>query len=667
MEIRVADRAGFCFGVSRAVQTAERLRREKGPGVRIYTLGMLIHNNRVVERLAGMGIGIAEESDLERLYAECDAGHPTVIVLRAHGSTAQISRRLAGYAAENPYFEVADCTCPYVKKIHSIVEERTAQGQTLLVLGDAEHPEVRGIVSCAGGEVRVSDRADGFDLRNLPKKTAVLVAQTTQKLSEWEKAQEVLQKHLTNLQIYDTICRVTENRQCEADRLSKEVDLMLVIGSRQSSNTLKLYAVSKRNLDQTFLIEDASDIGPKILRAAESAHIIGITAGASTPGDLIQEVKTRMSETIENENFEEMLEDSLKTLNTGDIVTGTITSISSSEVHVDLSANVTGILDYAEIASADPPYKVGDSIEAFVVRVSDVEGVAGLSRKRIERIDDWKKVVAAKENGTPLEGRITKIIKGGCIIALGAIEAFIPASQSGIPKGEELTPLKGTTQKVMIIETEEGRNRATASIKAVQRAERKAAAAKIWAELEVGKKYTGVVKSMTSYGAFVDLGGVDGMVHITELSWKHIKNPAEVVSVGDKLDVYVKSFDVEKKRISLGCKTEETNPWNIFMSTYHEGDVATVKIVGLTPFGAFAEIVPEVDGLIHISQIADRKIATPAEVLHLDDVVQVRILAIDTEKKKVSLSMRALLEEPEVPEEPDLADEADGDEADDEQ
>lgn len=352
-----------------------------------------------------------------------------------------------------------------------------------------------------------------------------------------------------------------------------------------------------------------------------------------------------MSEIIENEKFEEMLEESLKTLNTGDIVSGTITSITPTDVHVDLSANVTGILPYEEIANADPAYKVGDTIEAFVVRVSDIEGVAGLSRKKIERIENWKKIVAAKENGDILEGKITKIVKGGCMIAIGSVEAFIPASQTGIAKGEELTPLKGTTQRVKIIEIEENRNRATASIKAVLRAEHKEAVAKLWAELEVGNKYTGTVKSLTSYGAFVDIGGVDGMVHITELSWSRIKSPADVVKVGDKIDVYVKSFDPEKKRISLGCKTEETNPWNIFVNSFNVGDVVTAKIVGITPFGAFAEIIPEVDGLIHISQITDHKIATPAEIVHLDDQVQAKITNIDTEKKKISLSMRALIED----------------------
>lgn len=657
-EITVGKYAGFCFGVRRAVDTVERLIESKKEGERIFILGELVHNPRVLERIGRAGVITVGEDDLDGIFAETTENSPSTIVTRAHGSTLYVNQKLADFSSENDHFKVIDCTCPYVKKIHDIVRNQTANGEALLVMGDKDHPEVKGIVSYAHGESEVFEHTDTVKIENYTQKCAIMVAQTTQNLSEWYKAQELFDKHLTKLNIYDTICSVTENRQTEVERLSKEVDLMLVIGGRQSSNTKKLFDVSKRNLKATFLIEDACDITPQITSLAKTASKIGITAGASTPSDIIQEVKTTMSEKLEKENFEELLEESLKTLNTGDIVTGTITSITPTDVHVDLSANVTGILPYEEIANAETQYNVGDTIEAFVVRVSDIEGVAGLSRKRIERIDSWKKVVAAHESGEVIEGKVTKIIKGGCMIALGAIEAFIPASQTGIPKGEELTPLKGTMQKVKVIEVDTDRSRATASIRAVLRAEHKEAMAKFWAELEVGQKFTGTVKSIMPYGVFVDIGGVDGMVHITELTWSRIKNPAEVVKVGDKIDVYVKSFDTETKKISLGCKTEETNPWNLFIKSFNIGDVVSAKVVGITPFGAFAEIIPEVDGLIHISQITDHKIATPAEVVHLDDVVQVKIINIDAEKKKISLSMRALLEGQD--EEADI--DADGDE-----
>lgn len=641
MEIKVARYAGFCFGVQRAVDAVQALINEGTPGRRICTLGMLIHNPHVVERLETAGVAVLSEDAVFEVAASATEDSPVVIVIRAHGTRRVIMDRLAEMAARNPSLSVLDCTCPFVKKIHTIVGRETSPDNTLVVSGDPTHPEVRGIVSYAKGEAVVIPSVEEADLCNFANKSCIIVAQTTQKLAEWNKCQVFFKNHCTNPIFFDTICKATENRQTEAEQLSKEVDLMVVIGGRESSNTRALCTVARKNLVNTVLIEDASELDPETVGAAQ---IIGITAGASTPGDIIEEVKKTMSEIIEStENFETLLEGSLKTLNTGDIVKGIITSISSTEVHVDLSANVTGIIPAEELAGSE--FKVGDEIEAFVVRVSDIEGVAGLSRKRIERIGDWKKIVEAAETGEVLEGKVTEVIKGGVMLAIGAVKVFVPASQTGVPKDGDMKALVGTTQKCVIIEISEGRNRAVASIKTVLRKERKEAIAKFWETLEVGQQFTGAVKSLTSYGAFVDLGGVDGMVHITELSWGHIKNPAEVVSVGDTLTVFVKGFDAEKKRISLGYKTEETNPWNIFMSKYSVGDIASVKIVNLTPFGAFAEIVPDVDGLIHISQLADKRVGAPSEVVSVGDVVDAKIIGIDEEKQKVSLSIRALTED----------------------
>ena len=646
MEIKVAKHAGFCFGVRRAVETVESLVAKKDAR-RIFTLGKLIHNPHVVERLQAAGVQVLSEENIFEVAATATERSPVVIVIRAHGTLRPIMERLSAMAAKNPSLSVIDCTCPFVKKIHNIVERETASQRSLVVSGDPDHPEVRGIVSYAAGKSAVIPRVEEADLCNIDKEEVVFVAQTTQKLAEWNKCQVFFKNYCTNPIFFDTICGATENRQTEAEALSKEVDLMVVIGGKESSNTRALYTVSRRNLANTVLIEDASELSPALVRAAQT---IGITAGASTPGDIIEEVEKTMSEIIESmENFEALLEGSLKTLNTGDIVKGVITSISSTEVHVDLSANVTGIIPAEELAGSE--FKVGDEIEAFVVRVSDIEGVAGLSRKRIERIGDWKKVVEAAESGEILEGKVTEMIKGGVMLAIGAVKVFVPASQTGVPKDGDMKALVGTTQKCTIMEISEGRNRAVASIKTVLRKERKENIAKFWETLEVGQQFTGAVKSLTSYGAFVDLGGVDGMVHITELSWGRIKNPAEVVSVGDTLTVFVKGFDAEKKRISLGYKTEATNPWTIFTTKYAVGDVASVKIVNLTPFGAFAEIVPDVDGLIHISQLANKRVGAPAEVVAIGDVVEAKIIGIDDEKQKVSLSIRALTEDVEVEDE----------------
>ena len=350
-----------------------------------------------------------------------------------------------------------------------------------------------------------------------------------------------------------------------------------------------------------------------------------------------------------NENFEKMLDESeCSTLNTGDVVTGTVTHVSDAELQLDVGAGVTGYIKADQITNdanfkLTENFKNGDKVEAFVIRVSDVEGVAELSKKRVDADKNWLTIVAACDEKTVLEGKVAEAVKGGVVIYCNANRVFVPASQTGVPKDGDLSTLVGTTVQFKILEIK-GR-KAIGSIRKVQRELRRAQEADFWANIEVGKTYTGVVKSMTSYGAFVDLGGVDGMVHLTELSWKHIKNPAEVVAIGDEITVFVKSFDPEKKRISLGYKTEESNPWNIFKSQYAVGDIASVKIVSMMPFGAFAEIVDGVDGLIHISQIALQRIAKPADILENGQIVDARIIDIDDEKQKVSLSIRSLLEE----------------------
>ena len=655
MTVHVASLAGFCFGVKRAVDYLDRLLREKKPTARIYTVGQIIHNPLVVKDFAARGALAIGEEDALILAKTASEASEVHIVLRAHGVTRSFAESLYAAAEENAFFHVHDMTCPFVEKIHRHAKKET-DGATLVVFGDREHPEVKGIVSYAKGKAFVvADLEECEKLLsegNISKDDpVVVVAQTTKQINLWKKIELFFKKYCTNAKIFDTICSVTENRQTEAVTLARSCDHVIVVGGRTSANTKSLYETVKRENPKATLCERADEIDSAAL---SRCRIIGITAGASTPRYIIEEVKQKMSEIKEireEENFAELLESSLKTLNTGDIVTGVITSINTTEIHVDLSTKGTGVLSADEMPidpeTHKPAFKVGDEIEAFVVRVSDVEGVVGLSRKKIERMSEWKKIMAAHTEGTVLEGKITDAVKGGVIVTVGFTRIFIPASQTGVAKDGDYTALVGTVQQFTIIDIDEQKNRAVGSIKTILKQKRKEAQENFWATIEEGMKFDGTVKSLTSYGAFVDLGGVDGMVHVSELSWSRIKNPAEVVSVGDKLSVYVKSFDKEKKRISLGCKTEENNPWNIFTNTYHEGDVAKVTIVGLTPFGAFAEIIADVDGLIHISQIADKKIANPADHLTIGQTVDAKIIGIDNDKKKVSLSIRALL----VPEE----------------
>ena len=652
MTVTVAKNAGFCFGVKRATDSLESAIENKREGERIYTLGNLIHNDIYNGMLRSRGVRTASISELEEIASSSSESSPVTVFIRAHGIPKQDEELLVALCQKHPDFRYVDCTCPYVKKIHNIADEHASEDKFFLLFGAKEHPEVVGIMSHAECEKAVYASTDELvsmiengDLINLNKKTPIIASQTTQKLSEWKKSQEIFKKLYTNAQIFDTICSVTEKRQSEAEELSKNCDFMIVIGGKDSSNTAKLYAVCKRNCSETVWIESPDELSVNNLISSAYTKV-GIAAGASTPASLIQEVYKTMSEIMEN--FEEMLESSLKTLNTGDTVTGTVTFVTDAEIQLDLGVNVTGIIKAEQITDdasvkLTEMFKKGDEIEAFVIRVSDIEGVAELSKKRVDSDRNWQKVVLACENKDTLEGKVVEVVKGGVVVLVGANRVFVPASQTGVPKEGDLNTLKGTQVKLRVIEIKG--NKAIGSIKVVARDERKAKEAEFWASIEEGKVYTGAIKSLTAYGAFVDLGGVDGMVHKTELSWKPIAKPADVVAVGDEITVFVKSFDAEKKRISLGYKTEESNPWYIFTGKYNVGDVAAVKIVNMMPFGAFAEIVDGVDGLIHISQIAQQKIGKPADVLELGQVVDAKIIAIDEENKKVSLSIRALLDE----------------------
>ena len=652
-KITIAENAGFCFGVKRATDRLEEALAEASKGERIYTLGHLIHNETYNESLRLRGVESIEDfAVVEEVARGADEAHPVTVLVRAHGCTREVSERLDELTRANAHFKWLDCTCPFVKKIHRIAAEHSSPDHFFVLLGAKKHPEVVGIMSYFDGEKYVFSSAEELEETlsrreddKMHKKTPVLASQTTQNLFNWQKNQEKLKKLYTNAIIFDTICSVTETRQTEAALLAEGCDGVIVIGGRESSNTAKLYEICREKCGNTVWITTASELKPEVFANADN---IGIVAGASTPRTEIQEVYKTMSEM--KENFEKLLEESeCSTLNTGDVVIGTVTHVSDAELQLDVGVGVTGYIKADQITN-DPAFKLtenfknGDKVEAFVIRVSDIEGVAELSKKRVDADKNWQNIVAACEEKTVLEGKVAEAVKGGVVIFSNANRVFVPASQTGVPKDGDLASIVGTDVQFKVIEVKPGK-KAIGSIRLVQREARRAQEADFWASIEIGKTYTGAVKSMTSYGAFVDLGGVDGMVHVTELSWKHIKSPAEVISVGDEITVFVKSFDPEKKRISLGYKTEDTNPWNVFKSQYAVGDIASVKIVSMMPFGAFAEIVDGVDGLIHISQIAMQRIAKPADLLQIGQIVDARIVEIDDEKQKVSLSIRALLEE----------------------
>ena len=638
MQIILAKTAGFCFGVDRAVEMVnESVRR----GNKTATLGPIIHNRHVVERFLKQGVRELDSPE------QAEPGE--TVIIRAHGVPEQVQQALCARGVP-----VLDATCPFVKKIHTIVKNETQKGRKIIIFGSPAHPEVEAIASFCREPVIVQSPEELENwLREAPERRNIpisMVSQTTSSQKMWKSCAEIAKKVCTNCEIFDTICRATEMRQEEAAILSQKCDAMVVVGDARSSNTGRLAMICEQYCKKVSLVDQADDLEMSLF---SGANTVGITAGASTPSWIIKEVNNKMSEelkveTAQEENFAELLEQSLKTLNNGDKVTGTVMAIGSTEIEVDLGTKHTAYIPLDDF-SGDPSVKpedvvhVGDEIEAIVVHVNDGEGVVRLSRKRLEAGKAWEEIEAAVEDKTVLEGVVTEENKGGIVVNVKGIRVFVPASQSGVPKGGDLSEMVGKTVQLRMTEVNRARRRVVGSIRSVAAEQRKAAQEKIWSEIEVGKQYHGTVKSLTSYGAFVDIGGVDGMVHVSELSWNRIKNPAEVVKVGDEIDVYVIALDPEKKKISLGYKTEATNPWTIFNNEYKVGDVVTVKIVKLMTFGAFAEIIPGVDGLIHISQIADRRIGKPEDVLSEGQEVDAKIIDIDQEHKRISLSIRALL------------------------
>ena len=637
-EVRVAKSAGFCYGVRRAVELAQRTAEETG---RCWMLGDLIHNSFVVEDLAGRGVRKTADP------AEIPAGE--TVIIRSHGELKSVLDDL-----EAKGVRCVNATCPNVIRIQRLVAQAEAEGRQPVIIGEASHPEVSGIASwCAhplvfDGPDAVRQWLDSSEtIRETP---LTVVAQTTYIRELFEISWKIIKKECTNVKIFDTICDATHKRQAEAAEIAAQADVMVVVGDRKSANTKHLTEICRGGCARVVQIERADELPTDVFA---DCSVAGLTAGASTPAGIIKEVYATMSEEIKaaegkEESFEELLNQSFKTLNNGDRVTGIVTAITPTEVQVDVGAKQAAYIKLSEL-SDDPSVKpediihVGDQIETYVVRVNDVEGYAELSKKRLDAAKVWENIEQAVEEKTVLEGTVTEENKGGIVVSVKGVRVFVPASQSGQPRGADLSAMKGQKVQLRITEVNRARRRVVGSIRSVTDEARRAAQEEIWNNIEEGKHYTGTVKSMTSYGVFVDIGGVDGMVHISELSWSRIKTPAEVCKVGDTMEVYVISFDREKRKISLGVKDHSINPWQVFMDTYKVGDVANVRIVKLMSFGAFAEVVPGVDGLIHISQIADRRIDKPEDVLSEGQMVDVKITAIDEEKQKISLSIRALL------------------------
>ena len=660
MNITVAKGAGFCFGVRRAYKILQDEVAKRKSGDTLVTLGSFVHNPQMIESLKKQGVPPITEDELDTLILTANPNHKVTVLLRTHGVSRQLMEKLKICQQNNPSFKAVDCTCPCVSRIHGIVDEESAldTDQTLIVIiGDAEHPEVKAITSYCRSEYVVCSSLDEVKKISTDKKRIVCVAQTTQKLTECKLCQKHLLNLFTTTKIYDTICKVTEERQTEVEKLARVSDVMLIIGGRESSNTNKLFEIAKRIQPSTFFVEQISEIP---LDGIHPKTKIGISAGASTPDSLIEEAIIAMSDFIENktEDFAALLAESeINMPRTGAMVKGVVVEVNERDVIVDLKSSCTGIISTSEFDDDEAGIKIGDEVEAVVVKKNDVEGIFTLSKKQADSRASKGKIEQAYNNGDILEGKVVEIVKKedavkGVIISALHAKFFVPASQTGVAKDGDVSALLGTTQQFKITELGAGAKRTVASIAVVEKEKKAVEVEEFWATLTEGKVFEGTVKSMTDYGVFVNIGPIDGMVHKSELSWKRFRVPSDIVSIGDAITVYIKDLNPEKKRISLGCKTAENNPWNIFVSNYNVDDVVSVKIANIMAYGAFAEIVDGVDGLIHISQIANKRLGNPAEVLHTGDVVDAKIIDIDNENKKVSLSIRALLEA-------DVADEED--------
>lgn len=644
-KISVAKTAGFCFGVDRAVKIVYNKLDNRN---NVVTLGPIIHNPNVVEDLKEKGVFPVELDDVK-------AGQ--TVIIRSHGVGRDVYESLESKGAE-----VIDATCPFVARIHKIAQEKSSEGVTVLIAGDETHPEVMGIVGHCRSESYVFNSCEDFENLmkngNFSSKKVAILAQTTYNKNMWKKCLTLFEKYLPEAQVFDTICGATSERQEEAARLAKQADLMVIVGGAHSSNTHKLKAICDEYC-KCVLVENAEELKNSELDLTR-AKFIGISAGASTPAYIIKEVQQTMSEMLNNVdeefNFEEELEKTLKKIHTGMKVEGVVESVGETEITVNIGTKHTGYVPLSELTD-DPSKKpadvvsVGDVIDLIVLKTSDNDGIVTLSKRKVDAVIGFQKVMEAKEADAVLSGVVTNVVKGGVLVSVNGVKVFVPASQAAPRRDFDLNTLLKETVEFKILEVNEAKQRAVGSIRAVAREQKVAAQAKFFETAEVGAVVEGVVKSITDYGVFVDLGGVDGLVRRMDLSWNRIKHPSDVVSVGDKVTVKIKDIDPETKKVSLIYKKDEENPWAIFTANYEVGQTVKATIVSITSFGAFAQIIDGIDGLIHISQIANQRVNNVADILSVGQEVECQITEIDTEKKRISLSMRALLPDDEAADE----------------
>ena len=635
MGIEIARHAGFCMGVRRAV---DRTLEAAESGGEIVTFGEVVHNPQVIEKLEAMGV-----------YAihSCEQAAGKTVIIRSHGVSPDITRQL-----EQTARQVIDLTCPFVARLHDVVSRYSADGSPVILIGQSDHPEVVGTIGCVCGPCYTICTPE--EAQQLPPlKRALAVSQTTFPHERWEAILPVLRERVEDLTVQDTICTATVLRQTEARRLAASVDAMLVVGGKTSANTRKLYETCKSICGRTLLVERAADIPPGF--ANIHSESIGITAGASTPDWALKEVVTRMtdkeqldqinSEEAEKNSFMADVEATLVRIRPGQTVVGKVVQITDDEVCVNIGFKADGLIKREDLVTQD--VKLDDEIEVEVVKVNDGEGNVLLSQRNILNKKAFAELVEKYNNGEYVEGVGKEVVKGGLICTVNGIRAFVPASQLSNRYVEKIGEFVGKTLKLKIIELDEQKKRIVCSRRAVVKEENEARKAEAWSKLAEGEVVKGIVRRLTDFGAFVDLGGVDGLIHVTDLSWAHVKHPSEVVSPDQEVEVKILSLDKERERIQLGLKQLQPKPWDTAPAKYPEGAIVTGKVVRITTFGAFVELEPGIDGLVHISQCAPTRINKVEDAVNVGDEVTVKVLSIDPAAKRISLSIRAL-QEPEA-------------------
>ncbi|WP_409227514.1 bifunctional 4-hydroxy-3-methylbut-2-enyl diphosphate reductase/30S ribosomal protein S1 [Gudongella sp. SC589] len=628
MEIILAENAGFCFGVDRAVRmTEDELSRAES---RVYSYGPLIHNPQAVKALEDKGLQTVDG------FEDINDGR---IIVRSHGVPENIINEI-----EESGLHLVDCTCPYVVAVHKKVQDYNSKGYNIVIIGDKDHPEVIGINGwCENKAYIVNTSEEATELPEMEK--SCVVSQTTNRLDKFLELSKIVEGKSNETILFNTICNATKLRQEAAEEVARKADAMIVIGGKHSSNTIKLAEISSRHCKNVFHIETIEELA---LQKLQNFNTIGITAGASTPDWIIKEA-VKVMENYNKDEMMEAIESSFKRINRGDVLKGTVLYVTNNEVMVNINYKSDGIIDRSEISKeqdADPKdlFKVGDEIDVYVMKLDDGEGNVVLSAKRVDFIKDWEVLEESYKNEEILEVKVLNAVKGGLTVLVQGVNGFMPASQISMNYVSDLNQFKGQTLSAKIIDFDIQKRRMILSRKAVEKVEVEKQRAELWETIEEGKMLTGVVQRLTDFGAFVDLGGIDGLIHISDLAWFRVKHPSEVLKEGDNVEVRVLAFDKEKNRISLGLKQTTEEPWEVFLKEYKVGDVIDGEVVNILDFGAFVRVIKGVDGLLHVSQISKDHVEKPSDVLKVGDKVTVKITEINEADKKISLSAKDAVE-----------------------